>query len=87
MEKIRSFIAIELSEDIKKELARLQDELKPAGADVKWVRPESVHLTLKFLGNVDTDKLERVKSVLDGVATNYKPFKMSLFKIGCFSHA
>jgi len=84
MEKIRSFIAIELSESIKKELAQLQEELKSCSADVKWTKPENIHLTLKFLGSVDEVQINQIKSILDKVASNCKPFKISLFKIGCF---
>ncbi|MFB0535101.1 MAG: 2'-5' RNA ligase family protein, partial [Anaerolineae bacterium] len=54
MEKIRTFIAIELDENIKAELTSLQERLKgeaPRGS-VRWVRSEGIHLTLKFLGDV-----------------------------------
>ncbi len=105
MDKMRVFIAIELSEDIKKELGELEDKLKSVGADVKWVKPEKIHLTLKFLGNinekkpdqvkdvveragqikaVNENKLEQVKAALNDVSSNHKPFKMGLFKLGCF---
>lgn len=49
---IRSFIALELDQRVHREIERLQAELRKARADVKWVRPEGVHLTLKFLGDV-----------------------------------
>lgn len=81
---MRTFIAIELNNAIKQELAGLQDKFKTAGADVKWVKPENVHLTLKFLGNIDEEKAGKVKSILDNIASKYKKFQISLFKIGCF---
>lgn len=84
MEKIRAFVAIELSEGVKKELAALQRELKAAGSDVKWVKTDNVHLTLKFLGNIDEDQLEEVKAALDKVGSNNKAFTINLFKVGCF---
>ena len=46
---IRAFIAIELDARVKRELARVQDRLKTAKADVKWSLPANIHLTLKFL--------------------------------------
>ena len=49
---IRAFVALEVSPGIKDELAKLQEELKPADAHVKWVKPEAMHLTLKFLGKI-----------------------------------
>ena len=57
---IRSFFAINLPETWCRELSRLQDRLKKTRADVKWVRPESVHLTLKFLGNVPEQTLDEL---------------------------
>ena len=56
MEQIRSFIAIELPGEVKLALARLQDKLKSGSrAPVKWVDPDIIHLTLKFLGNIDPE--------------------------------
>ncbi|MCK4463096.1 MAG: RNA 2',3'-cyclic phosphodiesterase [Candidatus Omnitrophica bacterium] len=81
---MRTFIAIELSDDVKKELASIQEELKKTGADVKWVKIENIHLTLKFLGNVDDDKIENIKTLLDKIASGYEKFEATLFKIGAF---
>ena len=81
---MRAFIALELSEEIKKELSRLQEELKKTGADVKWAKPENIHLTLKFLGNVEENKIAQIKEILDGISSQNKPFEISLFKLGAF---
>lgn len=81
---MRAFIAIELPEEIRREIAYIQEELKQAEADVKWVIPENIHLTLKFLGNVPDDKIEKIKTTLDIIATAHKKFETSLFKIGVF---
>ena len=58
MEDIRSFIAIELSEEIRLVLAQLQEHLKQDSRNVKWVDVSGIHLTLKFLGNVTEDRLD-----------------------------
>jgi len=81
---MRTFIAIELSDGVRRELARLQDELRASGADVKWAKPENIHLTLKFLGNVDEDKIGGIKTVLDEIASTLLTFEISLFKTGAF---
>jgi len=81
---MRTFIAIELSNDIRKELASLQNELKTADADVKWVKPENIHLTLKFLGEVKEESVEAIASALDKVGSGYTKFDISLFKVGAF---
>jgi 2'-5' RNA ligase len=81
---MRTFIAIELSPEIKDELADIQAQLKTSNADVKWVKPQAMHLTLKFLGNITQEKIEEVKKALDTISPNHKPFEISLFQIGGF---
>jgi 2'-5' RNA ligase len=81
---MRTFIALELTDEVKSELSRAQGALKEAGADVKWVKTENIHLTLKFLGNIDDDKLEQIKKALDEIAGAFRPFEASLFKLGAF---
>ena len=55
---MRTFIAIELSREIKEYLIQIQSHLKYSGADVKWVFPENIHLTLKFLGEIAEERCE-----------------------------
>ena len=81
---MRLFIAIELPQEIREELARIQSHLKYSAADVKWVEKENIHLTLKFLGEVQEEKIEKIRSVLDGIAGGARPFKLSLKDIGAF---
>jgi len=50
IEKIRSFIAVEIPEEVRQKLREVLRELRGSGAEVKWVRPEGIHVTLKFLG-------------------------------------
>ncbi len=60
MEQIRSFIAIELPDDIRAALAELQTELQTNNQpQVKWVDPHGIHLTLKFLGSIATRRNQR----------------------------
>jgi len=84
MDKVRSFVAIELTEELKKEVAALIDTLKPSGCDVKWVHPKNIHLTLKFLGHIHRDKIEEIKHVLDATAGGLKSFGLRLSSIGAF---
>ena len=81
---MRSFIAIELTNEIKDELAQIQARLKYSGADVKWVEKNNIHLTLKFLGEVSEDKIKTVVSILDDIAKGSKPFEMTIRDIGAF---
>jgi len=60
MEKIRTFIAIPLPREIIDELRKLVDNMRRVSREVKWVKPESIHLTLKFLGGLTSEELEEV---------------------------
>ena len=62
--RIRSFVAVDLEQQVLEVLRVLQAELARAGADVRWVRPTGMHVTLKFLGAVETARLERVHAAL-----------------------
>ena len=84
METVRSFIALELAPEIQQELRRLQDELKKSDADVKWVKPNGIHLTLKFLGSVSLELIEEIKKLLDQLAKSHKRFAMKISGLGAF---
>ena len=81
---MRTFIAIEISEEIRNTLAQIQSHLKYAGADVKWVAKDNIHLTLKFLGEVSEDKIEKIKSILNAIGSETKPFEITVKEIGAF---
>ncbi len=85
---MRCFIAIDIPEDIRAELADLQKEL--AGSvdirkgDVKWVRPDSMHLTLKFLGEVPDNRIAEVCNVVKEVADRHRAFDLAIKEVGSF---
>ncbi len=81
---IRSFIAIELSEEIKEKLSALQGELRKSNADVRWVNIDGVHLTLKFLGYVREDKINTIAKAISEVCKGLPPFSMGLKGVGAF---
>ena len=83
-ETTRAFIAIELNASVHSELSSLQSILKKSNADVKWVAAESIHLTLKFLGNIDTQKINEIEKILNEIATGVEPFVLTLKGIGAF---
>jgi 2'-5' RNA ligase len=85
MEQIRSFIAVELPRELKLELTRLQDRLKAGSqAPAKWVDPGSIHLTLKFLGNIDRPMAGKIAAVLEEAARGIHPFRLALGRPGVF---
>ena len=84
---MRTFIAIEIPSEIKSALAALQDELRRAGADVSWTKPENIHLTLKFLGEVDEMRIGEVEKVCVRAAAEFQPLTLSLKETGVFPNA
>ncbi|MBI5969434.1 MAG: RNA 2',3'-cyclic phosphodiesterase [Deltaproteobacteria bacterium] len=84
MERIRSFIAIEVPQTLQARMGELQRELKRTEADVKWVRPEGIHLTLKFLGSISLEDIEKLTLAITPVVVAWVPFEMKIFSLGCF---
>jgi 2'-5' RNA ligase len=85
MEQIRCFIAIELPEEVKAGLSRLQAKLKLANPpSVKWVDPHSTHLTLKFLGEVDADMTGLITEAIGEAAYGIPPFHLEVKGLGVF---
>jgi RNA 2',3'-cyclic 3'-phosphodiesterase len=85
MEQIRSFIAIELPVEVKSALKKAQEELIQDNPLVaKWVDPGSIHLTLKFLGNVPTARVDRITQAIKIAAEGIKPFCLELKGLGAF---
>jgi 2'-5' RNA ligase len=84
-QKIRSFIAIELPQEIKTGLNRLQAELKlPQHTFVKCVAPEGIHLTLKFLGNISPQKVAEITGVMEQASLGINPFQLQITEVGAF---
>ncbi len=81
---MRSFIAIELSEELKETLHRIQEKLKSSGADVKWVEPKNIHLTLKFLGEINDKELPKIICALQDIARHSKGFLLRFSSLGAF---
>ena len=86
MDAIRAFIAIELPESVLAELGRVEDRLKPQVPHdtIRWVKPDSIHLTLKFLGQVPSDQLELIVSSLKVAAAAHAVFSLEISGAGCF---
>ena len=70
---VRLFLAISLPEKVKARLATLQKELAQSQADVRWVRPEGMHLTLKFFGNVPKEMIDPLSKVIQSVIQEQHP--------------
>jgi 2'-5' RNA ligase len=84
-ELIRSFIAIELPPAVKQELITLEGVLKKRSPQVvRWVDPQGIHLTLKFLGDVASDRIDEINMAIDEATQGLSPFRLELQEVGAF---
>ncbi len=83
---LRTFIAIELDQEVRDGLGRVQGKFKRQAPDgsVKWVYPEAIHLTLKFLGDTPVSKISKVADALAAACQGIGPFDLSFEGRGCF---
>ncbi len=81
---MRAFIALEIPEQIKQTVEKIQQELKQSGFQAHWVKPKTAHLTLAFLGSITSDKIRVIEKILKEVACQIKPVKIQLYKIDFF---
>ncbi len=85
---MRVFIAVDIDEKIRKALGDLQQKLQSKvdikKGDVKWVNPENIHLTLKFLGEIKDEKVVEVCNIVKEVAGRHKRFELDIQTVGHF---
>ena len=81
---IRVFLAIELSSGVREKLFSIQQQLKTTLPPINWVRPESIHLTLKFLGYVEPSVVSQLLSALEPIGEKHEPFSVDVQGLGVF---
>jgi 2'-5' RNA ligase len=84
MDKIRTFIAIPLSESIRRTIAQVQRELAEPLPDIRWVRPETIHLTLAFLGDISQESLDKIGNSMLSIGRSFAPFEVRIGDLGAF---
>jgi 2'-5' RNA ligase len=84
MATIRAFIAVEIDSQTGQKISELISILKKSNADVKWITDGQMHLTLKFLGNIDKDKVRGISEAISDISDNFNSFKIAFSKIGAF---
>jgi len=85
MEIIRAFIAIDLPTQILEQIQQLQEFLLPiTNSLIRWTKPENIHLTLKFLGEFEKQKLNEVQNVIREIATTEVSFTLFIKGYGVF---
>ena len=81
---MRTFIAVEVPDSAKDRIAQLVNQLKATGTDIRWVEPGNIHVTLKFLGNIETGQPEAIREGLSAALDAAVPFDLKLGRIGAF---
>ncbi len=81
---MRAFIAVEISEEQRKKLTEFQSALEKCGADLKIVEPENLHMTLRFLGEISEQELEKAKKGLQFAVSGLQSFSLSIKGAGVF---
>jgi RNA 2',3'-cyclic 3'-phosphodiesterase len=82
---MRTFIALKIPEPVKKDISCFQNKLKSQfSKQIKWVEPENIHLTLKFIGEIKPEQIESINTVIQSCITNIKPFPISFDGAGAF---
>ena len=81
---IRAFIAIELPPPVTALLGKVQQDLKALQLGARWVRPENIHLTLKFLGDISPGQVDRISGAMAAAVRGILPFTLAVGGLGVF---
>lgn len=84
MSMIRSFVAIPLERDLLNRIDKFQRELRGLPADVKWVHVHSIHLTLKFLGDIEETRVEELGGAIERASEGFTPWRIPVKGAGAF---
>jgi len=83
---IRSFLAIEIPRAIQKKMEEVEGDLRSSHADVRWMNPEKIHLTLKFFGNIDESKIDLIVRSMEEPIRTLSAFSLKVLGVGAFPH-
>lgn len=81
---MRCFIAIDMPETVKRSLGEVINRVKGSSKDIRWIPVQNVHLTLKFLGEVQEETIPAIEKRLSSVCAGFKPFSITASGIGAF---
>ncbi|OGC43138.1 2'-5' RNA ligase [candidate division WOR-3 bacterium RBG_13_43_14] len=77
-------MAVEITESARKSLAKIVDGFRKKNLPVKWVKPQNMHITTKFLGDIDESMLAKVQNIARGICHDIARFDLRLSGLGCF---
>ncbi len=79
---LRTFVAVETPPPLRSALQEVQSDLRQLGIRARWVRPESIHLTLKFLGEIPAGHVASVAQALRAAARGHTPYSLDVAGVG-----
>lgn len=82
--QFRIFVAVLISRDVKRRIALVQEEFKKVSPEVKWVAEENFHVTLKFLGSVESGRVDQISEAIAAAAADVEPFDIEIRGAGAF---
>ncbi len=82
--KVRTFVAVEIDDGVRNRAAKFIKQLRQSGADVAWVAPENMHVTLKFLGDVEYKDVYHVCRAIEQSLADVEPFSIEIKGTGAF---
>ncbi len=83
-ERVRAFLAIDLPSAVKEEIGKIQERLKVPVNGIRWVKPEGIHLTLKFFGDISQEEIAAISPVVEKAAAGIRPLSLSVGNLGVF---
>ena len=86
MSEIRAFLAIRVPAEVQASLANLQEKLRSHLPALNWVRPEHIHVTLKFFGSIPSARVDQIHEVIRDGGIQIAPFRLNVESIGVFPH-
>lgn len=81
---MRLFVAVDFPRDLRERMLEVTRPVRSKDLPLRWLGVDQLHLTLKFLGEVSRDDLAQARGILEGVASDYRPFKVSFRGMGAF---
>ena len=83
-ETLRAFVAVDLPQAAAESLVAVQDAIARHGLSIRWVRPENLHLTLKFLGDLPAPMVDAVAHAMDRAVGDAAPMDLMIRGLGVF---
>ncbi|MFO8052937.1 MAG: RNA 2',3'-cyclic phosphodiesterase [Candidatus Omnitrophota bacterium] len=81
---MRTFIALNLTDEIKAKIKEVTDKLEDLPIKAKWVNNKNLHITLKFLGDINQEQLDIIKKIIADISCQYNSFELHLKSFGFF---